>query len=386
MSQDNFTRTTSTSWLQRLGSAFGGILVGLVLLIGGLVLLAGNERRSVDASHAADEAGRTVVSAPADRIDPALDGKLVHVVGQVAATEPLVDEATGKTVTGLRLMRTVEFYQWTETASSETRTKLGGGQETVTTYSYAQGWSPDPVDSSSFAQPQGRTNPAPWTGDADLTPVEAQMGPYRLTQEALERLPAGEALRPTAAEAEAAAQRLGRPVTVVEEALYVGQDPTQPQVGDVRIRYAMAPAGQVTVVGRQSGADLTPHAASNGNEIFELRAGNVPAAEVIRQVKEGNQILSWVLRGVGVLLLAIGFGLILNPLRVLADVLPPLGALIGAGTGLVAVLLAVLVGGVTIALAWLAVRPLIGLAALVVSGLAVAGLVMSRRRGAKAQG
>lgn len=386
MSRDNFTRTTSTSWLQRLGSAFGGILVGLALLIGSLVLLAGNEQRSVQASRAADEAGRTIVSAPADRIDPALDGQLVHVVGEVAATAPLVDEATGKSVTGLRLVREVEFYQWTESTSSETRTKMGGGQETVTTYSYAQGWSPDPVDSSGFAQPQGRTNPAPWTGDADLTPVEAQMGPYRLTQEALERLPAGEALRPTTAEAEAAAQRLGRPVTVVDDALYVGQNPAQPQVGDVRIRYAMAPAGQVTVVGRQAGADLVPHAASNGNTIFELRAGNVPAAEVIRQVKEGNQILSWILRGVGVLLLAIGFGLILNPLKVLADVLPPLGALIGAGTGLVAVLLAFLVGGVTIALAWLAVRPLVGLAALAVSALAVAALVMSRRRGAKAQG
>jgi hypothetical protein len=383
MSEDNFTRTTSTSWLQRLGSAFGGILVGLILLIGGVVLLAGNEQRTVKASRAADEAGRTAVGAPADRIDPALDGQLVHVVGEVAAPGLLVDEATGKSVAGLRLVREVEFYQWRETASSETRTKLGGGQETVTTYSYAQGWSPDPVDSAGFARPEGHANPAPWTGDADLTPVEAQMGPYRLTQDALERLPAREVLRPTAAEAEAAAQRLGRPVTVVDDALFVGASAAQPQVGDVRIRYAMAPAGQVTVVGRQAGADLVPHATRTGGAIFELRAGTVPAAEVLRQVEAANQTLSWVLRGVGMVVLAIGFGLILNPLKVLADVLPPLGALVGAGTGLVSVLLALVAGGVTIALAWVAVRPLVGLAALAVSGLAVAGLIMSRRRGAK---
>jgi hypothetical protein len=76
-----------------------------------------------------------------------------------------------------------------------------------------------------------------------------------------------------------------------------------------------------------------------------------------------------VLRGVGLVLLAIGFALFMNPIAVLADVIPFLGSIVRMGTGLIAFLLAIVVGTITIAVAWFYYRPLYGIAILVAGAL-----------------
>jgi hypothetical protein len=59
-------------------------------------------------------------------------------------------------------------------------------------------------------------------------------------------------------------------------------------------------------------------------------------------------------------LLAIGFSLIMGPLAMLVAFLPFLQSFVGAGTFFVAVALSVPITLITIAVAWLASRPLIG--------------------------
>jgi hypothetical protein len=64
---------------------------------------------------------------------------------------------------------------------------------------------------------------------------------------------------------------------------------------------------------------------------------------------------------------------------VLADVIPPLGAVVGFGTGALAAVLTVLVAPVIIAIAWLFYRPLVGIAILA-AGLGLAyGITRLRR-------
>jgi hypothetical protein len=71
----------------------------------------------------------------------------------------------------------------------------------------------------------------------------------------------------------------------------------------------------------------------------------------------------------------------MGPVGVLADVIPFLGSLVRLGTGAIAFVLAVLVGGLTIALAWFWYRPLlaVGIAA---AAFAIAILVgrLGRRK------
>ena len=85
----------------------------------------------------------------------------------------------------------------------------------------------------------------------------------------------------------------------------------------------------------------------------------------------------------GTLGLLIGFMLILRPLAVLGDVVPFIGSIIGAGTGLVALLLTAIVAPIVIAFAWFFYRPLTAIIVLIVgAGVAYGIKVLASRRAA----
>ena len=72
-----------------------------------------------------------------------------------------------------------------------------------------------------------------------------------------------------------------------------------------------------------------------------------------------------------------GFSAIFRPLSVIADVLPIAGTIVGAGTGLVALLLTIPISLVIIAIAWIFYRPLVGIPLVIV---AIAGFVFLIRK------
>jgi hypothetical protein len=81
----------------------------------------------------------------------------------------------------------------------------------------------------------------------------------------------------------------------------------------------------------------------------------------------------------------IGWMLMMRPLVVLADVIPFLGNVIGAGTGVVALLVTAVVAPIVIAIAWLWYRPLVSAGVLVI-GFAIAYAIktLAARRHARA--
>ena len=77
----------------------------------------------------------------------------------------------------------------------------------------------------------------------------------------------------------------------------------------------------------------------------------------------------------------VGLALMLNPLKVLADVVGIIGDMVGAGIGLVTGVVAIALSFTTIAIAWLAYRPLVGVGLLVIAAAAVAGFFVLRTKG-----
>ena len=71
-----------------------------------------------------------------------------------------------------------------------------------------------------------------------------------------------------------------------------------------------------------------------------------------------------------------GFKLISAPLAVVADVLPIAGSIVGIGTGIVSFLLSAPLSLITIAVAWVFYRPLIGIPLLILAGLGITFLIM----------
>lgn len=97
---------------------------------------------------------------------------------------------------------------------------------------------------------------------------------------------------------------------------------------------------------------------------------------------KAESTLTWILRGVGFVLVPIGFLCMTRPLTMLFAILPFLESIVGAGAFLAAITLSVPVTLVTIAIAWIVYRPLIGILLLVAAagGFFLIGKIGRRRR------
>lgn len=372
MAQDSFTVVSSKSWFSRVISSFVGVLVGLALIPGSIFLLSWNENRSVVTERSLKEGAAIVISADAGRIDPANEGRLVHVTGEAVASAEVVDELFGVSAPALRLARQVEAYQWKETESSEERTKLGGGTETVTTYSYERTWSDRIIDSGSFQKPEGHQNPTQFRADSrTFLAADVTLGAFTLPERIVRDLPGEEPLELRDTALENLSADLTADAKVSGGRFYFGADPANPAIGDERVSFEVVKPGAFSVLARQTGSTFASYRTRAGDEIERVEAGTVTATEMFRNAASENVMLTWLLRLAGFVLMVIGFACVLGPLSVLASVIPFLGSLVGLGTGFLSFLLGLVGSLLTIAVAWVAVRPLFGVTLIVLAVLAV---------------
>ena len=371
MANDSFTETTSTGWFSRIGASIKGILFGVVMILISAVLMFWNEGRAVKTHKTLDEGAKTVVTIPADALDGSKNGNLVYMTGPATAADPLGDSELGVTVAALKLRRSVEMFQWKEETSTETRKKLGGGEETITTYSYVKGWSGNQVDSSKFKKQAGHGNPPMPLESKDWTAAPVTVGAYTLSPGLTGQI---DNFTPVQADAESEAPEMvaGRKVHPSGDGFYLGENPASPVVGDARVSHQAALPGDVSLIAKLRGSTFEAYTAKAGGSIEMLETGTQSPESMFETAQAGNKVLTWVLRFLGVLLMFFGFSAIFRPLSVLADVLPIAGTIVGAGTSLVALLLSIPVSLLIIATAWIVYRPLIGIPLLV---LAVAGFV-----------
>lgn len=368
---DKHKVVTRQSWSSRLGEALKGILVGLILLVGGCILLWWNEGRAVVTAKGLTEGAGLVTSVPAGQVAPEHEGQLVHVTGRALAGDALTDpDFPLMTVKGLVLRRSVEMYQWREQEKTKETKETGGSVTKETTYSYDKVWSSSVNDSSRFYDAAGHKNPPslPYA-ELKLTAADARLGAFRLSAGLLAQLPATDTLRPPAGASPGPNRHFA------EGRIYLGSNPDSPAIGDVRLQYTYAPEQEISVVARQSGDGFTPFSVSGGKRNIQmLEAGLHDAAAMFNTAQMENTALTWILRGLGWLLLFGGFYFVLRPMGVFGDVLPPLGSLVNVGVSLVSLILSAIVGLLVIALAWLFYRPLLGVLLLVVVVVAAVGL------------
>ena len=370
---DSFTVTTRTSWFTRIKNSFVGVLIGLVLVVGSTVGLFWNEGRAVQTARSLTEGAGVVVTVPADGVDAANDGKLIHVTGTTSTNSTPSDAMFAISEPGIRLERTAEMYQWKETSKSETQEKVGGGEETITTYTYSKVWSDEAYDSSRFKQPAGHENPPMEIRSQRFQVEDAQLGAFTLSERVISMIGGDKALAisPEKTAAIDAAYSGNKRVTVAQDRIYLGFNSTSPAIGDYRISYEHAPTGPTTIIGKQANGGFEPYQTQAGDALLMVDAGTVSSEQMFADAQSANTVITWILRAVGVILMIIGFALTMAPLSVLAAVIPFLGRIVGMGTGILAFFLGVVLSTITIAIAWFWYRPVVALIIIVV-GFAIA--------------
>jgi hypothetical protein len=373
---DSFTETTSQGWLSRLMSSIKSVLVGLVLFVLSFPLLFWNEGRAVRTARSLEEGAGVVVSVASTSVDPAQEGKLVHLTGQATTDETLTDPDFGVSAAALKLMRNVEMYQWKEEKKSEERKKLGGGTETTTTYSYKKEWASGLIDSSDFKEPTGHQNPQSLpVEDKTLTASKVTLGAFTLSDPVVQRLDQSVDVRIDDKMAAQLPSDLQGRVTASGAGYYMGQNPSAPAVGDVRISFKSVPPAAISLVARQVRDTFEAYPAQAGDAILLVKYGTLSADAMFKAAQAENATLTWILRFVGFLIMFFGLMMVFRPIAVFADVIPLFGTLLGAGIGVFAGLGAAVLSLMTIAVAWIFYRPLLGIALLILAAGGIAALV-----------
>lgn len=373
-----YQETTRQSYGSKVKGGFQGILWGIILIIAGTVILWWNEGRAVKASDALKDFQKNYVEMPdISTVNPEFEGKAVHATGIAMTSDTLRDAAFGIAVNAFRLCRGVEYYQWQENSSSESKDKLGGSTETTTTYTYEPGWSSEPVNSAEFKDPDYKGKNFVWRVIESSVQYasNATFGAYKLTDGIIACISGEEPVEPSLSE-EQVNQLLAKVsdstvvVTVRGNQVYIGSDPDTPHIGDVRITFDQVTSPKtISILEKVVNGTFESFIAKNGKSFSKVEMGTVSAENMIEHQKSANKLWMWVLRIIGALLVIAGNKGLLGFLSTIFAVVPIMQRIIGAGTGLVATVVGIVWSILVIALAWVAHRPVLAISLVAVAAV-----------------
>ena len=345
MSEDSFTEVTSEGWFSRIGGAIKGVVVGIVIFAVGFPVLWLNEGRAVKTAKKINFAKENVVAISVDNVDRANEAKLVQLSGKVKTADTLLDSVFGLSVNAIKLIRSVEIYQWEETVESKTVKKLGGKKETKKTYTYSKQWSSHLTNSNSFKKQnfvnsEGKTishqNPSQmkYTSSTQVA-KNVKLGAFRLSDSLKNKIS-----KASNCIANKIPTSFNDPIQLVNGHYFIGKDASTPMVGDLKVKFKTVDAQDVSVMARQSGDKLGAYQTPFGS-YEQLISGTVGVESMIATAESSNSTLTWALRVLGLILMVIGLVMVFKPLSVVADVVPFIGSFVEMGTGILAFLISI---------------------------------------------
>jgi hypothetical protein len=357
--------------------------MGFILFGIGTILLFVNEGNYVKNAKTIGAAEKALVRvSDISEVNPALDGKLVHAYGFADTQDTLADDTFGVSERAIALVRKVEFYQYEERKKTEKKDKVGGGEETITTYTYVQNWVSSPIPSDGFADPDYKgKNTVLDNLDAKVKSQtqyasNVTFGAYKLPSFIVRSIRGSVPVDVRTGNNEILAKlglKIGNQVQIQGNVVYFGKSSSNPQIGDVRVTLAKVIPADISIIAKVIGSTFEEYIAPGTGRTFSaVEMGTVGAEAMFASARKSNSMLTWLLRLIGVILVVMGLKMVFAILPTLFKVLPPLGKIVGAGVGLVCT-----VGGgawslAIIAIAWLFYRPFIGIPMLLIS---VAGIL-----------
>ncbi len=351
------------------GSRWWGIIAGLVCLTAAVSLLFVNEVRFVRRFKAIQGGPGPAVSVRMDRIHPTNDWKLVHLTGPAITGETLTDPEFGISVNAIKLRRVVRMYQWRERPASPAAPETTVGQSGAPAPIYETDWAEAAIDSTGFQEPDGHWNPPaiPFP-DRVLVADKVTVGAFTLSSPLVDRIERYVRLPLSEEDLLKLPPDLQTRATVDDGELFFGEDPDAPAVGDLRVGFYVVEPTTVSVVARQNGNTLSAYPAPTGT-VALLRVGAHGAESMFRVARRESAAAPWVLRVVGFLLMIAGS---IPLVRRVADG----GAAAHFGISL---MMAAALACLTLAVAWIGVRPILAGILIGTAGAFLMGIKMLPR-------
>jgi hypothetical protein len=363
-------------FFSKMSSSFSGIIVGIIMIVGGIGMLWWNEQNNVKNIKNVKELREQVVDVSSSKVEDKNEGKLIATNGKLDFNQGQAkDDLTNLSVTSPALCRNVEYYQWVE--DSETKNDK-------TTYTYSKEWSSEIIDSDKFEKQDGHINlkesDYKYFGERFETEETLKVGEYVLSNDFKSMLDSD------------------KNVSIPEEGITIpegykvynnkyitnSEDPSSPQVGDVRISYTQADYTDVSVLGKQSDGTITQYTTKNNTNYMKIVKGTTNGTGMINGIESANKMMKWFFRVLGSFLIIVGVGAILGPLTTLIGYIPFLGNIVNSMIGVVSFLVGLSIALLVIAIAWFAARPIISIILIaVIVGLIIALVYFKKTKGQK---
>ena len=389
-----YQETITTGYGSRVKQSFKSIATGFTLFLGATAMLWWNEGNSVKTADMLEEAqGVCVVMENPSKKDASLEGQLVCGTAMAVTEDLLTDKDFGLSVNAISMKRKVEYYQWHEIKTEETKEKSDGSEKKIVTYDYRRDWSSTPIGSSKFKQHYGHVNVVlAEFEDGEQWAEHVSFGAYTLNNSLIHSINTYEPLRPDLSDdvlrqldktIQASYERHYTKkeglnsndlnyVHVSDNQLYLGLEPGSPTVGDVRIKFEkVAPSHEVTVVAVVNGDGFGPFKAKNGYMLEKLVMGKKDMDQFFEDEQETNTFNTWAYRILGIIMVIGALKLIFGFVVTLTKIVPFLSTIVGWGVGVICTVLGVVWSLIVIAIAWLFYRPIVGIALLVIAGILV---------------
>ena len=349
----------------------GGLLGGIIFLVIGVLILWNNEGRTVQTQSAINEAMSSYTDVSSDKIDPKYDGKVIATKGKINLTEsnPIVDSKFGIKITGVKLERKVEMYQWQEECTTD--------EDNVETCSYNKVWSDSLIDSTSFTK-SGYTNPTSFKYESqDYYATNVKVEAFDLPERLLKNLSSDQKLG-----YENLTELYKNQVDgfkIADNYLTNAVNTKDYKIGDLRISYMYANPTEVSMLGVQKGTTLEAFVSKKGKTIYTITKGSYTGKELLNNMTKANNTIKWLLRVVGIMIVIGGIGSLFNPLTALSDKIPVLRSIVNFSTSLISTVAGLIISLLVIAIAWFRFRPALSITLLVII-IALIGFLIYKKK------
>ena len=346
--------------MKKIKDSFGGVIVGILLLIGGTCLLWWNEGNNVKNIATTNEVEKTAIEIKSDSAKKENEGKLVVVSDKMKVLdEELKDEIFDISTKTPKLKRLVEIYQWEENEHTD--------EDGNTSYTYEKKWSEELIDSSNFSK-KGHENPTSVAISSEsFLAKDVKLGDFALSSKQIDMLSTNAKLNVSDFEDQEAYKYQNEYVTTSE-------DLNKPEIGDIRISWLYNDWVETTALAIQKGDSFADYVSKSGKTVNRVEKGTLTLNQIIEKMKKENKFMKWLFRGIGALLIVLGYISILKPLSTLASFVPILGGIVGGVLGLLGFLIGLVHSLIIIVIAWFRFRPILSIILIAVIIAAIFGI------------
>lgn len=345
---NKFKKVENISYGNRIKNSFMGVIVGLMLFLTSIFFTCVNEASYIDNIKKINLMKENAIEISSSKIDRSNDNKLISTNGSVYSDETLQDEFI-KIDNALALKRTVEMYQWRERKYTHENRNNGISSKSITKYYYDKIWTDRELNSNDYND-KSYKNPKFSVHNKIISVNKAFMGDFELIPEQLLEMTSFSSVTISDPKIN---------YMIYNNSYYKGKNPTNPQIGDIRISYSYVPTGTpLSIIGQQKRDNTIGKDFDKKIDVYAQYDGSLTLNEMLSRLKNENITNTNSFRLWSFLMMFIGLNLLVNPIKIIVGYIPFLETFVEYISIFALFLISIALTLIIIAIIWLFYKPL----------------------------